>query len=116
MGKEQQKLMVNLMKHSEAIQPVVQFTPAILDKQVATSSREITKLKLVSVGGSAHVSVYDNANSEANPAELKWVLDSSLNVNDTDDFFNPLHFQRGVYMVCDDGFAFSPQVCITYIP
>lgn len=108
--------MVNLMKHSEAIGPSIQFSPSLKSKQVATSAQEITKLKLISTGGSAHVSVYDNANGQASPSDLKWVLDSSLQTNDTDDFFNPLHFDRGIYLVCDDGFAFNPQVCIAYIP
>lgn len=107
--------MINLQKHSEAIGPVIQFSAGVTTKSVATSSITVSKLKLISTGGSAHVSVYDNANSQANPSDLKWVLDSSLQTNDSDTFPNPLHFTKGVYLVCDDGFAFSPQVCIAYV-
>ena len=108
--------MVNQLRHSDAIAPIIQFSGTVQSKQVATSARQVTKLKLVSLGGAAHVSVYDTANGDTNPINLKWVLDSSMIWSDTDDFVNPLDFKRGIYLTCDDGSLFKPQVCVAYIP
>ena len=105
---------VNLLKHSKSISPVIQFSASKTTHQLATSAREITKLKLISTGGAAHVSVYNNRAEST--TDLRWVLDSSLQNNDTDDFTNPLYFDEGIYLVCDDGAAFNPQVCVAYIP
>lgn len=117
MGKDHRRNeVINRLAAMEAILPVVQFGAAAKTYQVSNNAREITKLKLISTGGAAHVSCYDNASGQANPTDLKWVLDSSLQSNDTDDFPGGLRFNKGLYLVCDDGFAFNPQVCVGYNP
>lgn len=108
--------MVNLLKHSEAMAPLIKFSVSLSSKQIATSAQEVTKIKLMAEGGAAHVAIYDNANSIANPSDLKWAMDASTTANDTDDFVNPLHFDRGIYVVCEDGASFNPQFCLAFIP
>lgn len=107
--------MVNLLKHAEAIAPVIQFSATKTTHHLAGSSREIVKLKLVCSKGSAHVSIYDNADQQAKVDQLKWVLDASLQTNDSDDFVYPLKFERGMYLVCDDGANLDPQVCVSFL-
>lgn len=108
--------MVNRLYPAEPLKPVVSFSPAVGFKQIATSAREVTHLKLISTGGSAHVSIYDNRNGQANPNDLVWVMDSSLQTNDIDDFTNALRFKNGIYAVCDDGSGFNPQLCLAFTP
>lgn len=85
-------------------------------KQIASSAREISHLKLIASGGSAHVDLYDNRNGQANPTDLVWALDASTTADDDNDFANPLLFSKGIYAVLTQGAGFNPQFCIAHIP
>ena len=102
-----------ICKQAYAIPGVWQITSSVTTKQVAGSC-EISSFKLISTGGSAHVKLYDSVGS-ADSSSLKWALDSSLYTNDSHDFSNPLVFEKGVYAVCEDGFSFSPILCLSKV-
>lgn len=102
------------MTYAKAL-TVWNITSSDKTKQIATTPREIVKLKLISTGGSAHVSIYDSKNGSASASKRIWVLDSSTYTNDSDDFIYPLSQSEGLYAVCDDGFTFNPQLCISYL-
>ena len=83
-------------------------------KTIASSSVEVSHLKLVASGGSAHVDLYDN-NSSANPTDLVWSMDASTTANDDNSFPNPLLFRKGIFAVLTQGSGFNPQLSIAII-
>lgn len=106
--------MASKMTYAKAVH-VWNITTADKTKQIFGAPREVVKLKLISTGGAAHVSLYDSKNGSASLNKLIWSLDSSMYTNDCDDFIYPLTQSEGLYAVCDDGFTFSPQLCVSYL-
>jgi len=97
--------------------PVTVWNPDVegsTSKTIASSSIEVTHLKLVASGGSAHVDLYDN-NSSANPTDLVWSMDASTTANDDNDFANPLLFKKGIFAVLTQGSGFNPQLSLARI-
>jgi len=82
--------------------------------QFATTSVEITAMKLATGTSAGHVSFYDNATGQQ--SNLVWVLDSSTTYDDSQVFPNPLFFKKGVYAVIDVGGTFNCEVCVAGIP
>ena len=98
-------------------QPVTVWNPDIegsTSKVIASSSIEVSHLKLVASGGSAHVDLYDNNNS-ANPTDLVWSMDASTTANDDNDFANPLLFKKRIFAVLTQGSGFNPQLSLARI-
>ena len=95
-------------------QPVWEPTANGQGHLFATSSVEITALKLVSGGSAALVKIYDSASANAN--NLRWILDSSTTYDDNQVFSNPLFFKNGVYAVIEQGGNFNCSVCVAGIP
>jgi hypothetical protein len=108
--------MVDKQTYSEPITVWSPDTEGNTVKQIATSPREITNLKLVASGGAAHIDLYDNAAGGTSPNDLVWTLDASTTANDSDLFVNPLFFKKGIYAVLTQGTGFNPQLSLAIIP
>lgn len=86
-------------------------------KQIASSGREISNLKLATAGGgSAVVFLYDNANGVPNPTDLRWVMDSGSGTPDANEFASPLAFKKGIYAVLSQGAGLRAILCISILP
>ena len=97
--------------------PVTVWNPDLggpTSKIVASSSVEVSHLKLVASGGAAHIDLYNNATTN-NPTDLVWSLDASTTANDDNDFANPLLFSKGIFAVLTQGSGFNPQLCVATI-
>ena len=97
--------------------PVTVWNPdleGVTSKKIASSSVEVSHLKLVASGGSAHVDLYNNATTN-NPTDLVWAMDASTTTNDDNDFANPLLFSKGIFAVLTQGAGFNAQLSIATI-
>lgn len=82
-------------------------------KQIASSGREVSALSLVASGAAATVELYDGQSD--NPTDLRWVLDSSQQDTDRQQFANPLFFKKGIYAKLVTGASFNPVLCLAII-
>lgn len=101
----------NTYSRSVVFQPDVEGVTA---KQISSSGREVTNIKLVCGGSSAHIDIYDNANGSAK--DLVWFMDVSAQGNDSDHFDYPLAFTKGIYVVMTSPSGTNAQLGFTYLP
>ena len=69
---------------------------------------EVVLLKATSGGGAATWEIYDSATAAA--GEVIWILDSSQQNPDVNEFSHPLRFYRGIYVRQVQGAGFTSQV------
>ena len=106
-----------IVKHTYSIpnlwEPDVE---GVTTKQLASSGREVTALKLSAGAGSAVVALYDNGDGNANPTDRKWVLDASTTDNDGMAFSSPLSFKKGIYAVLEQGAGLGAKLNYAILP
>lgn len=82
-------------------------------KQIASSGREVVALSLVASGAAATVELYDGLSDD--PTSLRWVLDSSQQDTDRQQFAYPLFFKKGIYAKLVSGSNFNPVLCLAIL-
>ena len=87
----------------------------VVAKQIASSGREVTALKLSSGAGAAFISLYDSNMGAADLTHKRWVLDASTEDNDAQIFTSPIVFKKGIYAVLEQGTGNNPKLCIAII-
>ena len=90
-------------------------TEEVTEKQLSSSGREVVNLKMVASGAAATVFLYDTETGAAVPNRLKWVMDSSQQDTDGDNFSYGLSFKKGIYAVLMSGAGFRPILCLSVI-
>ena len=69
---------------------------------------EVVLLKATSGGGAATWELYDSATQVE--GEVIWILDSSQQNPDVNEFSHPLRFNKGIYVRQVQGAGFTSQV------
>ncbi len=100
------------MSKTKAISTVWKPTALEASKKLQGGG-EVSALKLAAGGGAAFVSIYDASSVDTcNENNLRWVLDASTTVIDSQCFTEPLTFEKGVVAICEQGIGFNPVVCL----
>ena len=86
-------------------------------KQIATSARTISSLKLSTTGaGPATVYLYDTSNGSTDAGSLKWVMDAPAGGPDFNNFCDSLLFYKGIYAVLVQGGGLKPILNYSITP